>query len=125
MPLRNYVAFDGVPFPDPVSGTLDVQTPLQDAEQATEDGHTQRNVIRTGRHVISAEWELSPAWLKRLASVCSRDAVELTCFIPDLGATGTVSCFCSSGFSPKVEEGSERLAGVSGIWKVSLTFTEY
>ncbi|MCH3943066.1 MAG: hypothetical protein WAY93_05705 [Atopobiaceae bacterium] len=119
------LAIDGTELPQPVPGTYDVRVPIQDSEHETESGGTQRNVIRTGRRLVSGTWRVTPRWVAAFHAIQAKKAVSVTAYVPQMGDVETFDAFVSSDLEAKAVEGSERIGSVAGLYDVTLQLTEF
>lgn len=85
-------------------------------EKETEGGTIVREVVRSKRRELKAQWTLGETDLKTLHDLVMADSITVVTFMPDLGTDGSMVCYVEN-WEPKVISGGKR-------WRVSLTFKE-
>lgn len=86
-------------------------------ETETEGGTIVREIVRSKRRELKATWTLSETNLKTLHDMVMKDSIEVTTYMPDLSADGSMTCYVSE-FEPEIISGGKR-------WRVQLLFKEF
>lgn len=119
MAYIQYLKFDGINLPLPVSYDVGLSSVESDSSGETEAGTRQRDVIRAGVVSISVSFTVSPKWLKILTAYSKKSKIAVEYFdTEDLGLKKTEMYI--EGFKAKLEKDTS----YKGLWSVSFTLNE-
>lgn len=116
MMLGNYLAFNGVEFPNPLPPTMQIKT-IENVN-TSEAGTDLVVVVRPAKRSWSFNFNLSYTKKELLRQYCTREKVNMTY----MGNTYVVRL---RDFSEKLVEGSEWLRSVDGLYECSVNATEF
>ncbi len=120
MAFFQYLVFDNVNLPFPVSYDLDLGDVEADSSGETEAGTTQRDVVRSGVVTISVSFKVSPQWLKVLTAYSKKDRIAVRYFDTEELDLKSTEMFIS-GFKAKLKKDTS----YKGLWEVSFTLKEF
>lgn len=114
--LGKYIKFDGVQFPNPVSGTFAPQLVPQENVYLTESGKQASNIVRLNRYCFDAQFNCTSSQVaklevlfKKAQCVCEIDGQEYTGRLRGAGSYTMVN-------------NSELTEGTQGLWTVPVRF---
>lgn len=114
--LGNYLKFDDLEFPNPITPTKESKA-IENVSQS-EAGTDLVVVVRSAKRYWTFAFNLSKAKKEQLAEICEAESTVMTY----MGKTYTVRV---RDFSEKLVEGSEWLSSVDGLYECSVNVTEY
>lgn len=120
MAFVQYLVFDGVALPLPVSYDFSLSSVEADSGGETEAGTTQRDVVRAGVVSIAVSFLVSPAWLKRLTGYSKLEKILVDFFDTETLENRQAEMYVD-GFLAKLE----RDTSFKGLWSVSFSLHEF
>lgn len=122
--LKDYpYKINGTVIPYPDSWRQNPQKLANDFQ--TEDGRTQRIIIRDSKLTIDASFTVTSFWLKKFLQYRESDAVVVSAYDPVTDAYATYTCFIEDdSFSYDMIPASRYAQNTNGLYKLSFTLQE-
>lgn len=120
MAYIQYLNFDGVDLPYPMSYDIHISDVEADSSGETEAGTSQRDIIRSGVITISVSFLLSASWLKRMSQFRKQSALLVKYFDTEKLDIKETKMYMDQFQSSLVKDTSYK-----GLWKVSFELKEY
>lgn len=120
MAFYQYLNFNGLNLPLPVSYDIDLSAVEADTTGETEAGTTQRDVVRRGVVTISVSFSVTAGWLKRLTAFSKMDKLTVLYFDTEILEQKETEMYVT-GFKAKLEKDTSK----KGLWTVSFTLNEF
>lgn len=120
MAFFQYLKFDGVDLPLPVSYEVELHDAEADSGGETEAGTMQRDVVRSGVVNIAVTFQVTQKWLKLLTGFKKKEKISVDYFDTETAEMRTVEMYMD-GFKSRLEKDTS----YKGLWTVSFTLKEY
>lgn len=119
MAFVQYLRFDGVDLPLPVSYEVELYDVEADSGGETEAGTMQRDVVRSGVVNIAVTFQVTQKWLRLLSGFKKQEKIRVEYFDTETGITRLTE-MCIEGFKAKLEKDTS----YKGLWTVSFKVKE-
>ena len=119
MAFFQYLKFDGVDLPLPVSYEVSMSDVEADSGGESEAGTTQRDVIRLGVVNIAVTFQVTQKWLKLLTGFKQQEKISVDYFDTEAADMKKTEMYIE-GFKSKLEKDTS----YKGLWTVSFTLKE-
>ena len=120
MAFFQYLKFDGVDLPLPVSYEVELHDVEADSGGETEAGTVQRDVVRSGIVNISVAFQVTQKWLKLLAGFKKKEKISVDYFDTETAEMRSAEMYMA-GFKRRLEKDTS----YKGLWTVSFTLKEF
>ena len=120
MAFFQYLKFDGVNLPLPVSYEVELHDVEADSGGETEAGTMQRDVVRSGVVNIAVTFQVTQKWLKLLTGFKQQEKISVDYFDTETADMMRTEMYIE-GFKSKLEKDTS----YKGLWTVSFTLKEY
>lgn len=120
MAFFQYLKFDGVDLPLPVSYEVELHDVEADSGGETEAGTMQRDVVRSGVVNIAVAFQVTQKWLKLLTGFKQQEKISVDYFDTETADMMRTEMYIE-GFKSKLEKDTS----YKGLWTVSFTLKEY
>ncbi len=120
MAFIQYLNIDGENLPLPESYDMELKDVEADSSGETEAGTRQRDVVRIGVVSISASFQVSPKWLKKLTVFRNRPKLSVAYFDTEELDIKQTKMYIEGFKSSLVKDTSYK-----GLWTVSFTLKEF
>ena len=120
MAFFQYLKFDGVDLPLPVSYEVELHDVETDSGGETEAGTVQRDVVRSGVVNISVAFQVTQKWLKLLAGFKKKEKISVDYFDTETAEMRSAEMYME-GFKSRLEKDTS----YKGLWTVSFTLKEF
>lgn len=119
MAFFQYLKFDGVDLPLPVSYEVDLHDVEADSGGETEAGTMQRDVVRSGVVNIAVTFQVTQKWLKLLTGFKQQEKISVDYFDTETADMKKTEMYVE-GFRSRLEKDTS----YKGLWLVSFTLKE-
>ena len=120
MAFFQYLNFDGVDLPLPVSYEVELHDVEADSGGETEAGTVQRDVVRTGVVTISVSFSVTQKWLRLLTGYKQQEKIRVGFFEPETASVRQTEMYVE-GFKAKLKKDTS----YKGLWTVNFILKEY
>ena len=119
MAFFQYLKFDGVDLPLPVSYEVELHDVEADSGGETEAGTMQRDVVRSGVVNIAVTFQVTQKWLNLLTGFKKKEKISVDYFDTETAEMRNAEMYMD-GFKCKLEKDTS----YKGLWTVSFTLKE-
>lgn len=112
---NNYLTFNSVVLPNPVSFDISFQN-IETIKQSVA-GTDMGIVTRLQKRTFKGTWQVSSTWLNNFKTLCALSTATLVYLNESITCRARIS-------SQKLAKNSEYAARTDGLWTISVTFTE-
>lgn len=119
MAYIQYLAFDGMPLPQPDSYELELSDVEADSGGETEAGTIQRDIVRSGVVTVAATFSVSSKWLKILSVFRRAPKIQVGYFDTETLKERQTEMYME-GYRAKLVKDTS----YGGLWVVSFTLRE-
>ena len=119
MAFFQYLKFDGVDLPLPVSYEVELHDVEADSGGETEAGTMQRDVVRSGVVNIAVTFQVTQKWLKLMTGFKQQEKISVDYFDTETVEMKRAEMFVDA-FNAKLEKDTS----YKGLWTVSFTLKE-
>lgn len=119
MAFFQYLKFDGLAQPLPVSYEVELSDVEADSGGETEAGTVQRDVVRAGVAQISATFQVTQKWLKLLSGFKQQEKISVDYFDTETAEMKKTEMYMD-GFKAKLEKDTS----YKGLWTVNFRLKE-
>ena len=120
MAFFQYLKFDGVDLPLPVSYEVELHDVEADSGGETEAGTMQRDVVRSGVVNIVVTFQVTQKWLKLLTGFKQQEKTSVDYFDTETADMKRTEMYIE-GFKSKLEKDTS----YKGLWTVSFSLKEF
>ena len=120
MAFIQYLKFDGMELPLPISYEVGLDDVEADSGGETEAGTIQRDVIRIGVAAISVSFHVTQKWLRKLTWYKKQKKITVDYFDPETAEMKRAEMYVT-GFKAKLEKDTR----YKGLWSVSFMLKEF
>ena len=120
MAFFQYLKFDGVDLPLPVSYEVELHDVEADSGGETEAGTVQRDVVRSGVVNIAVTFQVTQKWLKLMTGFKQQEKISVDYFDTETADMKKTEMYIE-GFKSTLEKDTS----YKGLWTVSFTLKEY
>ena len=119
MAFFQYLKFDGVDIPLPISYEVGMHDVEADSGGETEAGTMQRDVVRSGVVNIAVTFQVTQKWLRLLTGFKQREKIFVDYFDTETAEMKRTEMYVK-GFRSKLEKDTS----YKGLWTMSFTLNE-
>lgn len=119
MAFFQYLKFDGVELPLPVSYEVELHDVEADSGGETEAGTIQRDVVRSGVVNIAVAFQVTQKWLKLLTGFKKKEKISVDYFDTETTEMRNSEMYME-GFKSRLEKDTS----YKGLWTVSFMMKE-
>lgn len=119
MAFFQYLKFDGLALPLPVSYEVELSDVEADSGGETEAGTVQRDVVRSGIVEISTTYQVTQKWLKVLSGFKKKEKISVDYFDTETAEMKKAEMYMD-GFKARLEKDTS----YKGLWTVSFGLKE-
>lgn len=120
MAFFQYLKFDGLALPLPVSYEVEMSDVEADFGGETEAGTRQRDVVRTGVVEIAVTFQVTQKWLRLLSGFKKQEKIAVDYFDTETVEMKRAEMYMD-GFKAKLEKDTS----YKGLWTVSFGLKEF
>lgn len=111
-----------IPYPDSWN-----QSPTKMTNSfTTEDGHTQKVIVRATKFKAECSFTVTSFWLKKFLEYRAADSIEVSVYDAQLSGYKTYTCFIDDeSFRQELIPASRFAQNTQGLWRISFSIEEY